>query len=354
MIAPQATRRFGATDTYVLNGDTDSTAPVGPAFTWTSYPDPADPANSTPCAFGYLCADHYLQPVTGSTVGRTPLFTWKSLAGANSYFVVVSKDENFSNIVDEGFTRIPAYVPRPRTYTDETTTFYWAVLPAASANGSDALPLDLQNSAKGSFQKQSTPPTLLSPGPGHVFADVPAFSWTPTLGARRYRLQVAADPTFGSPLADVVTDATSYSSDAAYPAETVLYWRVRADDENLIGLTWSPTGTFQKTLAAPVGSAGNPTQGDPIPTWSWNVVPGAVAYDVAVDLPDGTHRDISGLGAHRQRHRSCSTERASSTGGARGRVPPPVVRPQRGALLADVRLHPHHPRADRGARGLQP
>jgi hypothetical protein len=39
----------------------------------------------------------------------------------------------------------------------------------------------------------------------------------------------------------------------------------------------------------------NPTQGDAIPTWSWNVVPGAVAYDVSVDLPDGTHKDLSGF-----------------------------------------------------------
>ena len=31
---------------------------------------------------------------------RTPFFTWKPVTGANSYFVVVSKDQNFSNVVD--------------------------------------------------------------------------------------------------------------------------------------------------------------------------------------------------------------------------------------------------------------
>ena len=76
----------------------------------------------------------YLEPVVGTTPTRTPLFTWKPLSGANSYFVVVAKDANFSNVIDEGFTRIPAYAPRnslkPTTYTDETTTFYWAVLPS--------------------------------------------------------------------------------------------------------------------------------------------------------------------------------------------------------------------------------
>jgi hypothetical protein len=184
---------------------------------------------------------------------------------------------------------------KPTTYPDETTTYYWAVLPAASAGGSDALPLDLPNSAKGSFQKQSTPPALLAPGAGYVFADQPTFRWSPTLGARRYRLQIAADPTFGDPLDDVLTDATSYSSDTTYPADTVLYWRVRADDENLTGLTWSATGTFQKRLATPVASATNATRGDALPVWSWGPVQGAASYDITIDKPDGTHETFNGF-----------------------------------------------------------
>ncbi|MFL5921566.1 MAG: hypothetical protein ACJ75D_09705 [Gaiellaceae bacterium] len=285
--------------TYLQNGNVDSSGPVGPAFTWTDYPDPADPGASAPCAFGYPCSGDYLQPVTGTTSLRTPLFTWKPLAGANSYFVVVAKDANFSNIIDEAFTRIPVYAPRnqirPTTYADETTTFYWAVLPAAAVDGSDALPIDLPNSAKGSFQKQSTPPSLVSPVGVQAFLDQPTFRWTPTLGARRYRIQVSADPTFGSPLDDVLTDATSYSSDTTYPADTVLYWRVRADDENLTGLTWSATGTFQKKLGAPVPSAANPVKGDSLPVWAWSSVQGAASYDLSVDQPDGTHRDFSGF-----------------------------------------------------------
>ncbi|MFL5941279.1 MAG: hypothetical protein ACJ75Q_13315, partial [Gaiellaceae bacterium] len=285
--------------TYLQNGNVDSSGPVGPAFTWTDYPDPADPGASAPCAFGYPCSGDYLQPVTGTTSLRTPLFTWKPLAGANSYFVVVAKDANFSNIIDEAFTRIPVYAPRnqirPTTYADETTTFYWAVLPAAAVDGSDALPIDLPNSAKGSFQKQSTPPSLVSPVGVQAFLDQPTFRWTPTLGARRYRIQVSADPTFGSPLDDVLTDATSYSSDTTYPADTVLYWRVRADDENLVGLSWSATGMFQKKLAAPVPSPQNPAAGDMLPVWAWSPVQGASSYDIAIDEPDGTHHYFTGF-----------------------------------------------------------
>jgi hypothetical protein len=124
--------------------------------------------------------------------------------------------------------------------------------------------------------------------------DQPVFQWAPVTGARTYRLQVAQDPSFANPIEDVTTDSTSYSSNTTYPADSVLYWRVRANDENGIGLTWSNSGTFQKRLRKPDGS-GNATQGDTIPTWTWSVVPGAVSYDIQADLPDGTHRDITGL-----------------------------------------------------------
>ena len=95
--------------------------------------------------------------------------------------------------------------------------------------------------------------------------------------------------------------STAYSSNSTYPADTILYWRVRANDENGIGLTWSNAvsgaWTFRKKLAAPVGSAANAIRGDAIPNWAWSPVPGAVSYDVSVDQPDGTHRDFSGLRA---------------------------------------------------------
>jgi len=270
---------------------------TGAAFTWTG--SPTTSACSPSCASGYLGSDDYLLPARTSTVTRMPLFTWEPVDGALSYWVIVAKDANFSNIIDEAFTRIPAYAPRnslkPTTYSDETTTYYWAILPANAINGSDGLPLDLPNSAKGSFQKQSTPPTLVSPVSVQSFLDQPRFQWTPVLGARRYRLQVSADPTFGDPLDDVLTDATSYSSDTTYPADTVLYWRVRADDENLTGLTWSATGTFQKRLAAPVPSALNPSSGESLPVWAWSPVQGAASYDLSVDQPDGTHRDFNGF-----------------------------------------------------------
>jgi hypothetical protein len=283
---------------YLKNGNTDDSSPnpQAPAFTWTGYPS----GGAAGCTFGvlYPCSGDYLAPQFGTVSGTTPLFTWNALNGAQSYFVVVSKDQNFSNIVDEGFTTIPAYSPRsgsskPTTYSDETTSYYWMVLPSPNLNGSNPSPIDLAHSNYDNFQKQSTPPSLLAPSNGTTFFDQPTFRWSPVLGARKYEFQVAQDPSFGTPIDDVTTDATAYSSNTTYPADTVLYWRVRASDENGIGLTWSATGTFQKTLTAPVPSPTNDTAGEYLPVWTWSSVNGAVSYDLSIDQPDGTTRNFT-------------------------------------------------------------
>jgi hypothetical protein len=213
-------------------------------------------------------------------------------SGRQSYYVLVSKDASFSNIVDYAFTQLPVYAPRtsvkPTTYSDETTSYYWAVMPAIGQKGSLASGNPLLASPP-SFQKQSTPPTQTAPANGTLVELQPTFRWTPVEGARRYRVQVADDPTFGSLLDDVLTDSTAYTSNTSYPADTILYWRVRADDENLIGLTWSAIGNFRRSLPAPVASAANPGSGESIPLWTWAPVNGAVGYDVEADEPDGDH-----------------------------------------------------------------
>ena len=232
-------------------------------------------------------------------VTGTPLASVTDAAftsGRLAYYVLVAKDANFSNIVDYAFTQLPVYAPRssikPTTYPDETTSYYWAVLPAINANGSFAAGNPLQASPP-SFQKQSTPPAQVAPGNGASVELQPTFRWTPVEGARRYRIQVADDPTFGSLVDDVTTSSTAYTSNTSYPADTILYWRVRADDENLIGLTWSVTGTFRRRLPAPALSPTNPGAGESIPLWTWAPVSGAVSYDLAVDEPDGDHSEFT-------------------------------------------------------------
>jgi hypothetical protein len=241
-------------------------------------------------------ADYYTPSASGAQ-GWTPLFTWRAIPGATSYWVIVSRDPSFTTLVDYAFTRVPAYAPRQKTYEDETTHYYYAVLPSCATDGATCVAVDPRLTAYTQFDKRSTPPSLLAPANGAVVGvHQPTFQWTPVQGARKYRLQVSADPTFGTSLLDdVETDSTAYTSNTTYPPDATLYWRVRASDENGIGLTWSVTGTFTHSLPAPVLFDSNARIGEEIPVWLWNAVPGAVEYDLHAVLPDSSTRDVNGL-----------------------------------------------------------
>jgi hypothetical protein len=279
--------RSGADEVYgdytYLNDGT------GVAFTWLG--PPAGGVCSPSCFPGNLGSDDYVLPTTGTSTRRMPLFTWNPIAGKASYFVLVAKDPSFSNIVDYAFTQQPAYAPRsgfaPTTYADEETLYYWAVLPATNANGDGSVGNPLE-AAPDNFQKLSGPPSLLEPAAGTDLSGQPTFRWSSAEGARKYRLQVSQDPSFGTLLDDVSTASTAHTALTSYPADTVLYWRVRADDENGVGLRWSLAGTFQRRLAKPAPRFDAPA-GDMFPLMSWDPVQGAVSYRIAVDEADGEH-----------------------------------------------------------------
>jgi hypothetical protein len=296
---------------YVRSAETYLPAENQPAFVWLG-PDPGAPCTA-PCSAGSLGAGDYLTPIGGVVERDMPLLRWKPIEGYESFFVLVARDQDFTSLVDFAFTRVPAYAPRvgfgPRTYPDETTEYYWAVLPARNPDGSGVTTAP-RFSAPQSFHKQSLPPELLT-ADGTVFSGPAHFQWKAVTAARHYRLQVSTDPSFAScpALAGItatacpensMTDSTAFTGTATYPADVNLYWRVRADaetveDSNGVGLTWSPTRTFRQTLPAPVADPDNPPSGDAVPTWKWNPVPGAVSYDFELRFPDGNNATFTGI-----------------------------------------------------------
>jgi hypothetical protein len=269
---------------------------LGDFVHWTptfEYAPPPPPSCTTP---PLMQASDYLTPTYGEVSTRLPFFAWKPIPGACSYYVVVAKDAQFTNVVDLAITHDPDYAPRsrnrPKTYTDESSSYFWAVLPAAGPTGGGVIS-DPATSVFQEFQKRSLPPVLLGPIGGESVPRQPTFRWSSSEGARDYRLQVAQDPSFGDLLDNVTTDATAYTTSTTYPADTVLYWRVRADDENGTGLTWSEPATFSRSLPIPQPSPDNPTGGRTIPLLTWSPVEGAVSYDLHVDQPNGTAKDFT-------------------------------------------------------------
>lgn len=291
----RVTARSG-TDTRgerVIGKSIELGALAAPAF---RYRAPVTPPSATPVT---MAATDYLQPV-GSTVPRMPLFTWRAKAGACAYFVVVAKDQAFTNVVDVARTIQPSYAPRLRTYPDESTAYYWVVLPVQADPANPAscsiVPTTWSQNNPRSFQKESVPPTPLEPADGERVASQPSFRWTGAEAACDYRLQVSRDPNFQDGrllLADVTTAATAYTSSSTFPADATVYWRVRANDENGTGLKWSATRTFRRSLGVPQPLSGNPTGGEFLPVLSWTSVPGAVSYHLHVDQADGTTRDFT-------------------------------------------------------------
>ena len=287
-------RARAGTDTLgkrVLSDWTTLGGTVSAAFT---YGPPAASPGSNP-----LEAGDYVQPATTDIQRAMPLFTWRHVAGACGYFVAIARDENFTALVDVARTRIPAYAPRLRSYTDETTSYYWAVLPVVEVGGScSSVFTTPQDNSPRTFDKRSHPPTLVSPATGANVIDQPTFRWRGNMpnaagveGAREYRLQVSEDPTFANLIDDVRTASTAFTSSSTYPADTQVFWRVRATDENGVGLNWSDTGTFRRRLRIPTPGASNPTGGEPLPVLSWTPVQGAISYGFHLEEPDGDKSD---------------------------------------------------------------
>jgi hypothetical protein len=266
--------------------------PNRPAFTFVDPPPSGSAAGplETP-------ESAYLQPASAGTLPRTPVFSWRRVDGAKGYFVVIAYDENFTEVADVGFTNVPAYVPHlanREPLADETTAYYWAVIPTANADGTgiSSDPGRGEDNPQ-SFNKSSAAPTPLTPTNAATISNQPTFAWTPAENARSYRLQVSQDASFGSPLEDVTTDSTAYTSSSTYPADTVLYWRVRANDWIGQGLKWSPVRTFVRTLPAPVPSPGNAQGGEAIPVLNWAPVQGATGYDLHFEEVNGQPLNFS-------------------------------------------------------------
>jgi len=286
-----------------------------PGFTYAA-PDMSGPGAQP-------VAGDYVMPGGVQVLKGMPIFTWKHIAGACGYFVAVARDENFTTVVDVARTKIPAYAPRLRSYPDETTSYYWAVLPVTAPSGTCG-PVQHANPIENSprtFEKRSTPPTLLSPALGSSAIDQPTFRWAGEFAgaagveaAREYRLQVSEDPTFANLIDDVRTASTAYTSSSTYPADTQVFWRVRATDENGVGLNWSETRSFRRSLRIPVPSANNPTRGQDFPVLTWAPVQGAVSYGLHIEESDGDKSD------YEFRSTAASFKRMDSLGAFRWQV----------------------------------
>ena len=243
---------------YTELGSQDGT---GWAFQWVGYP--AGGACTPSCNAGYLGSGDYVLPAAGNTVTQTPLITWRPLAGRASYFVIVAKDPSFTNLVDYAFTQIPAYAPRT-ALSDHVPGRDDALLLGGLARGAGERERSRRQSAARSalVVRQAVDQAEPARAPERVDSSRSAhIRWTLALGARRYRLQVAQDPSFGNPIDDILTDATSHTSNTTYPADTALYGGSALTTRTSSASPGRRPGRSACRLPAPVRERGQPRLG---------------------------------------------------------------------------------------------
>ncbi len=221
-----------------------------------------------------------LLPSDGATYQNLTLtLVWNSDSGATQYRVQVSTDPYFGvTLVNVGSLTGTSFQIGGLS---EGTQYYWRVNAGCSEGTSDW-------SDVWGFTTYSHPlvPTLASPANGSVDQALsPILSWNLTQGAEHYRLQVSADPGFGS----VVFDDSSVTSTArqvgALNNSTTYYWRVYGLNRVVAG-AWSSTWSFTTAYPPPAPVLLSPINGatdqSTIPTLSWNASSGAVSYTLEI------------------------------------------------------------------------
>jgi hypothetical protein len=217
---------------------------------------------------------------TGELAQMTPTFSWDRVQGAGGYILQVDNDSNFSSpaidIRVTGASYTPSDVLRDGTY-------YWRVAMRRSYS------VIGHWSPIMAFERKSVWPLLVMPVNDASLSGQPALQWsavltptnTPRLAASRYRLQLAADPSFSSPKT-YDTDSSSYDPRKGQSlADGSHYWRVAVVDASLVAGTFSPAQRFYKQYPAPeLLSPAQNARASGIPSFEWSPLPGAASYRV--------------------------------------------------------------------------
>jgi hypothetical protein len=224
-----------------------------------------------------------------SVTFATPTLTWDMVEGAEYYELQVDTDAGFG---------VPVLITRSlrmNSFTYQGTlqngTYYWRV--RVHRNGTNII--DSWSEVQ-TFTLSLPVPTNLTPANGTIVSKAPTLCWdpiiandgsgTPVLGAWKYRVQVAVDVNFSSPVFDSIneTEQHCWTSTRGYPDGTY-YWRVAMLDYNNYLGNYSAPRTFVKqypvtTLVSPL----NGSTAGAMPTFIWTPVNGAAKYKLDVSL----------------------------------------------------------------------
>ncbi|MBI3244158.1 MAG: PQQ-dependent sugar dehydrogenase [Chloroflexi bacterium] len=141
----------------------------------------------------------------------------------------------------------------------------------------------------------STPTALQAPAinfpasGSNASAARPVFDWANVNGATSYTFQISADAAFTNLLVSFNISPSAYAPSSDLPRNTLLYWRVRANNSKGLG-PWSRTRHFYSAnppgVPALLSPASGATLSSPVLDWS-DSTPAATYYEVQIATDSG-------------------------------------------------------------------
>jgi Zn-dependent metalloprotease len=178
------------------------------------------------------------------TVDYTPLINWNNSTVPSgttfkNYELEVDNDSDFSSPVIDIVTALndvnnSEYTPG--LSLSANAKYYWRV---RSVNTLDEVSTW---STVRYFRTAIMPPGLITPW-GAVSTLRPTFDWIDSPGATSYTLQVSKEPDFSPLVLNKTVTVSTYLPTVNLPANTLLYWRVKANGTNGPS-DWSQVFTF--------------------------------------------------------------------------------------------------------------
>ncbi|MBI3164782.1 MAG: hypothetical protein HYZ24_08870 [Chloroflexi bacterium] len=169
-------------------------------------------------------------PANGAKVnGPSPLFNWSNSTvsgGAvfDHYQIQIATDNAFTNVVHDLDIAGVTNSQDNTAVLNSATTYYWRV--RSFALDGDYSGWSLVRSVKIKYD----PPTLLTPADTSVVGSLkPTFTWSATVGATSYRIQVSRYANFSTLTISTQVAGTTFTPGTNLLSGKTYYWRVRVN-----------------------------------------------------------------------------------------------------------------------------
>ncbi len=201
----------------------------------------------------------------------TTALDWSDSSPAlDHYWLQVDDNSNFSSpAINE--PALAASTHTPGAPLASGTTYYWRV----SAHNSNNQTLGW--SSVFTFHTALVPP---APVMFAVNSLRPVFDWNNATGASSYTIQISANQNFTTLVTNFIVSPSAYVPTADLPRNTLLFWRVRANNTNgssgwsRVRHFYSPNPPGAPTLVSPAAEAAVTST----PTLDWNDLSPAPSY----------------------------------------------------------------------------